>query len=157
LKHPAFGISVLILLVGSVSLYFVLPRNKPYQSQIALYLSHEPIKINFDFNPAKRELFSLNLNNLNLTKYNTLAFTLKKADAKEPISVRIEFVNSFKEKSEVFVKNIPLKWGDYKIDFTQFKNITKWDDMTGLVFSVEEWNATDKKGLVFIDNVRVTK
>ena len=123
----------------------------------ALYLVQDAAKINFNFDPAKRETFSLNLNNLNLTKYKTLGFTVRKTNPKDAISLRIEFTNRFNEKSEVYVKHISQKWSEQRINLSQFKNIADWQQMKLLVFSVEEWNAREKSGVLYIDDVRLIK
>lgn len=71
--------------------------------------------------------------------------------------MRVEIQSIFKERSEVYVKDIPGKWKEYSIDLTQFKNITEWAAMSGLIFTIEEWNSSNDKGVVFIDNVRFVK
>ena len=63
---------VLVLTFGAgSSLWLNFNKKASQSSQIALYLVQDAAKINFNFDPAKRETFSLNLNNLNLTKYKT--------------------------------------------------------------------------------------
>ncbi len=152
------------LFVASVSLVFVLGvllafnfSKRGLNSQTALVLEPDAVKLNFHFDPAKKELFSIALNNLNLSRYKTLAFSAKKVNYKKDIPLRIEFSNIFKEKSEQYVKNIPLKWEEFKIDLTKFKNVTDWSKMLKLDFVVEEWNVPEKKGVVYLDNIRFLK
>jgi hypothetical protein len=114
-------------------------------------------KINFHFNPAKKEIYSLNLNKLSMVRFKALGFSVKKANYFDRISLRVEFSNVYKEKSEVYFKDIPHKWETYTIKLSDFKSINDWTEMTDLVFSVEEWNAREKKGLVYLDNVRLIK
>lgn len=149
-----------IFFVFALSFVLVLssPRKKEaFTSEIALVLAPDPVKINFNFNPAKKEMYSLHLNNLDLDRFKALAFSLKKTNYRDSISLRIEFINSFKEKSEVYLKDIPAVWRDFKIDFSEFKNISDWSDMASLVVAVEEWNTKEKKGVVYIDNIRLLK
>ncbi len=149
---------VLVLTFGAgSSLWLNFNKKASQSSQIALYLVQDAAKINFNFDPAKRETFSLNLNNLNLTKYKTLGFTVRKTNPKDAISLRIEFTNRFNEKSEVYVKHISQKWSEQRINLSQFKNIADWQQMKLLVFSVEEWNAREKSGVLYIDDVRLIK
>ena len=155
LKNPFFVGTLAVIFIALSSLFFL--KTKSYPKEVALFLSNDAVKINFDFDPAKKESYTLNLNKLDLAKYKSLSFSVKKAAAPNPISLRIEFTNTFREKSEVYVKNIPSKWQEYKIDFSEFKSVNNWKEMASLSFSVEEWNAADKKGLVYIDNVRVMK
>ncbi len=147
---------VLFLGLSSILAY---PRlsNHNRASQTALFLFQDSAKINFNFDPAKKETFSLNLKQLNLNKYKTLAFALRKTNAKDIIALRVEFINRFNEKSEVYVKDISSKWTDHKIDFKQFAKMNDWEQMKTLNFSVEEWNAREKSGIVYIDNIRVLK
>ncbi len=147
----------LILLVGAGSGIIYFSRNKSLPSETALFILHDPAKINFNFNPAKKESFTISLNRLNLNSFKELAFSIKNTDKNGAVSLRIEFVNSFKEKSEVYVKNIPAKWQEFKMSFLDFKNITDWSEMQSVSFTVEEWNARKDKGIIYIDNVRFLK
>jgi len=147
---------VLILGIGSSIAYFnISGRNRP--AQIALFLYQDSTKLNFNFNPAKIESFSLSLNQLNLSKYKTLAFSVRKTNPKDTISLRVEFINRFNEKSEVYLKDIAGKWTDQKIDLNRFVKLSNWHQMKTLSFSVEEWNAREKSGIVYLDNIRVLK
>jgi hypothetical protein len=131
--------------------------SRNHQAQTALFLYQDPAKINFNFDPAKKETFSLNLKQLNLSRYKNLAFSARKLNPKDIIALRIEFVNRFNEKSEVYVKDIMGKWTGHDIDLARFAKINDWTQMKSLSFSVEEWNAKEKSGVVYIDNIRVTK
>jgi len=163
LKHYPKSILALIVL-GSLSILglgtaitypHIINHNK--SSQIALFLYQDAAKINFNFDPAKKEVFSLSLKQLNLSQYKALGFTVRKTNPKDVISLRIEFTNRFNEKSEIYIKNISSKWEDHKFDFSRFVKISDWQQMKTLAFSVEEWNAREKSGIVYLDNIRVLK
>jgi hypothetical protein len=147
---------VLLVSTGSAFIYFS-PKAKGLPSETALFILYDPAKINFNFNPVKKESFTINLNRLNLNRFKALAFSLKNTDKKDRVSLRIEFTNSFKERSEIYVKNIPEKWQDFKISLLDFKNIADWSEMKSVSFSVEEWNACKERGILYIDNVRFLK
>jgi len=150
--------AVLLFTFGAgSSLFYSFNKKTSHPSQIALYLVQDATKINFNFDPAKIETFSLNLNNLNLSGYKTLGFTVRKTNPRDAISLRIEFINRFNERSEIYVKHISQKWSEQRIDFSQFKNISNWQEMRMLAFSVEEWNAREKTGVLYIDDVRLIK
>ncbi|PIP21310.1 MAG: hypothetical protein COX40_00090 [Candidatus Omnitrophica bacterium CG23_combo_of_CG06-09_8_20_14_all_40_11] len=150
-----FFISIAATLFLATALLIILKEKNTFlNSEIALVVSPEVVKINFHFDPARKESYSLDLNKLNLKRFNTLAFSAKRANFKDNIALRIEFTNAFKEKSEVYLKDIPHRWHDYKISFPEFKNISDWSNMTGLAFIIEEWNVKEKKGIVYLDNVR---
>lgn len=139
-----------------VAMFVKFQNSKPFNSQTSLVLLHETAKINFNFDPAKKENYSLDLNKLNVSRFKSLEFSAKKANYNDKISLRVEFTNAFKEKSEVYVKDVPHKWQNYKIDISKFKNVSDWTEMSNLVFSVEEWNSREKKGIVYLDNIRLT-
>ena len=147
--------SVVVVCGSTLVLQAVLNKNKTRSSEVALVLSSEAVKINFNFDPAKKESYSLYLNKQNLNRFKALSFSVRKVDPKEAVNLRIEFINSFKERAEVYVRDIPARWGEYRIDFLQFRNITDWSSMTNLSFIVEAWNADQKHGVLYIDNIRL--
>ncbi len=147
---------LLVLGLGSGVAYSHLNyRNQ--NAQISLFLFQDTAKLNFNFDPAKKETFSLELKQLNLSKYKTLCFAARKVNPKDTIALKIEFINRFNEKAEVYVKDIPAKWTNHQVDLTRFAKINNWEQMKILSFSVEEWNAKEKSGIVYIDNIKVTK
>ena len=147
---------VMVLGLGSFVTYsHIKSYNQP--GQIALFLYQDTAKINFNFDPARKEVFSLDLKQLNLSRYKTLAFTIKKNNPKDIISLRVEFTNRFNEKSEFYIKDVSGKWLDKKIDFKSFAKMNDWTQMKELAFSVEEWNVRDKSGIVYLDNIRTLK
>jgi len=152
-----FFISIFFIVGLSIALLMSSKRSPPFNSEVALILSSDALKINFNFDPAKKEIYTLNLNNLDVSKYRTLAFSVKKVDLKDIISMRVEFTSAFKEKSVAYFKDIPHEWKEYRINFSDFKGISDWSDMIGLAFGIEEWNVNKKKGIVYIDNVRLLK
>jgi hypothetical protein len=147
---------VLVLGIGSLVTYsHVHSPSQP--GEIALFLHQDTAKINFNFEPAKKEIFSINLKQLNLSKYKTLGFSVRKTSSSDIISLRIEFVNRFNEKAEVYIKDISDKWVSHKIDLSSFVRLDNWTQMKELAFSVEEWNTREKSGIVYLDNIRILK
>ncbi len=155
-RKPLFIIGSCVL--GFTVIFFIyFSRNKSITYELALVLQPDAVKINFHFDPAKKEIYSLGLNKLDLTRYRALGFSAKKINLNDAVALRVEFASEFKEKSEVYFRDIPLKWQDYRIELSAFKNISDWSGMANLSFIVEEWNAKEKKGIVYIDNVRLLK
>lgn len=142
--------------LGSAITYFHINNLNP-KGQIALFLYQDTAKINFNFDPAKKETLSLNLKQSNLSKYKTLGFTVRKTNAKDIISLRVEFINRFNEKSEVYLKDISSKWTEQRLNFSRFTKINDWSQMKMLAFSVEEWNTREKSGVVYLDDIMVLK
>jgi hypothetical protein len=150
--------SVVVILLGFVSFVSLNKKDSVERaSEVALILYPDTAKINFNFNPAKKEVYSINLNRLSLSRYKTLAFGVKKSNFNDKVSLRVEFTNTFNEKANLYLKDIPSKWKDYRVDFSQFKDISYWGEMSSLAFIVEEWNAKDKKDVIYIDNIRVLR
>jgi len=155
-KNLIIGAILLFSLAGSGIIYYNINSRKP-DAQIALFLYQDTVKMNFNFDPAKKETFSLNLKQLNLAKYKSLSFAARKTNPKDVISLRVEFINRFNEKSEVYIKDVLNKWANHSIAFSRFAKINDWRQMKTLVFSIEEWNAREKSGIVYLDNIRVLK
>jgi len=152
-----FMVSLFIVIGLTTTLFSSLFKQRSLDSETALILQNGPAKINFNFDPAKKETYTLNLNRLNLTHSKILAFSARNMNPKDKVTLRVEFNNAFKEKSEIYVRNTPAKWQDFKIALSEFKNISDWSEITGLTFAVEEWNVAQRKGIVYIDNVRLLK
>jgi hypothetical protein len=157
-KYVLFLIPLIVVAAAIVVFAFRnKPKNRIINSSIIQLIQNEAIKINFDFDPTKKAIYSFDLNKLSLANFKTLEFALKKSEHRDNVSMRIEFTNSFKEKSEVYIKEVTEKWKDYKISLSDFKGINDWSQMLSLSFSVEEWNAADKKGTIYIDNVKLSR
>lgn len=163
-----FFISIAAIFLLTVSLIFSLTKNKslslaklennqPLNTELALVLQPDIAKLNFNFDPAKKESYTLFLNKLNIARFKALGFSVKNVDYQDNVTLRVEFSNIFKEKSEVYIKDISHKWQHYKIPLSDFKYISDWSEMLNLSFIVEEWNVRGKRGIVYIDNVRLLK
>jgi len=157
LFKPLFIVGIAGLFSLSVIFLVNFQKHKSPDSQIALLVSTDAAKINFNFNPAKKEVYSLNLNKLKMNRFKALEFSARSKNYQDNISLRVEFTNSFKEKSEVYVTGIPNKWHDYRINLADFKKISDWSEMSNLSFAVEEWNAKFDSGVVYLDNIKFLK
>ncbi len=129
----------------------------PPDSEIALILQPETVKINFNFNPAKKEAYTIKLNRLNLSRFRVLSFAARKTGYFNKINLKIELTSGFKEKSAVYIKDLPYKWQEYKINLADFKGIARLSQATSLSFIVEEWNAKEKNGIAYLDNISLLK
>jgi len=148
----------IVALLSVMSVFLVhLRNNKLLGSKIALVFAQEAVRMNFNFSPAKKESYTLNLNNLNFKPFRTLAFSVRKAEAQRNISLKIGLANSSRETSEMYVRNIPNSWQHYRINLSDFKGISNWSKISELSFVIEEWKVSSKKGVVYINNVRLLK
>ncbi len=153
-------LKIILTAISAVTLIFmtllsanIYNKNKHLNSHMALILQPDTVKINFNLDSAKKQAYSLRLNKMDLNKFKTLKFSVKKTNYRNNIALRVEFINAFKEKSEVYVKAVSNKWQEYKIALADFKNISDWSDMLDLSFIIEEWNTAEKGGAVYIDNI----
>jgi len=156
-KNLFFASSAVIAGLSIFIFVLFLNRTSSHNSEIALVIQPDPVKINFNFNPAKKEIFSISLNNLDVIHFKALAFQVKKVNYRNNISLRVEFINAFREKSELYIKDVGYRWQDYRIDLADFKNISDWTRMVNLAFIVEEWNTREKDGIVYLDNIRLLR
>lgn len=157
--YPGFlkGALSFILVAGVALILFKGIHKTANDSETALVFVPDAAKINYHFDPARKETFTIALNKLDMGRFRAVAFSAKKVNYANNIFLRIEFTNVFQEKSEIYLKDISSKWQDYRIDLSKFKNISDWSSMSELAFVVEEWNAQGKKGVVYIHNVRILK
>ena len=155
-RHLFFIIIALSIGVG-VFLVSSIKKNKPFGSEIALVISPDPVKINFHFYPAKKETFNIELNKLNVSHFRNLAFAVKSVNYRDNISLKVEFSNVYREKTGIYITGISNKWKEFTVSLSDFKRITDWSEMQNLTFSVEEWNTKEKKGMVYLDNIRLLK
>lgn len=157
LLNNLFIVSIFVVIGLTTTLFSFFPKKGSLDSETALILQNDPSKLNFNFDPAKKETYTINLNRLNLSRVKELAFSVRNMAPADKVTLRVEFTNGFKENSEIYLRGIPSKWQEFRIALAQFKNITDWSEMASLCFCVEEWNTSGKKGVVYIDNVRLLK
>jgi len=143
---------ILIVFFFKFILFFL-----PLEHRSSILLNHELIKINFNFDPVKKEIYTIYLNNLSLDGFKTLAFRLKKSQYLDNLHMKVEFVSSFNEVSLVYLKDIPYKWKEFRINLSDFKEIKNWSNMKELRFIIEEWNTAQKEGKLYIDDIRLIK
>lgn len=149
------GAGVIVVLGFFIVLSVASVKSNSLRSQTALIVCSDIVKINFHPGSAKKEIYSVDLNNLNLRKFKTLGFSLRKANYDDRISLKVELVNASGEKSEIYLNDMPsFKWQENKINLSQFKNIRDWSEVSSISFIVEDCSTKENKALVYIDNVR---
>jgi hypothetical protein len=103
-------------------------------------------------------VYSINLNKLDFARVKALGFSLRKANFKDNIILKVVLTNSAREQSVIYINEMPsYRWKDYKINLTEFKDISKWAEMSELSFIVETGLVQKDNGIVYIDNVRLLK
>jgi len=151
------------IIVAVIILLSIFPYNRHKLSLqepqgTSLVIAPNIVKINYTLEPGKEAVYSIDLNKLDLTSAKALAFSVRKANYKDNIILKAAFNNSLKEKSEISINDIPsYNWQDYKISLAEFKHISKWSGMGNLSFMVEPKSIQEKRGIVYIDNIKIIK
>jgi len=159
-KYPK-GLFILLLgILGVAFLLLIIPKSPSHKissdNKLSIVLVYEPVKINYNFDPTKKEIYDIELNNINLEKFKTLSFRIKKSSFDDIVHLKIEFVNKFNESSSVYLKDISNRWSEFKISLSDFK-ISNWSAVKKLMFIVEEWNTNNKTGKIYIDDIKISK
>lgn len=126
-----------------------------YHKQLALIIQPSAIKMNYNFESTKKEICSFDLKSMDLSRFKAVGFSARKAYPSDVVYLKVELANSFRERSGVYIKDLSNNWHDFRIALSDFKDIRNWYKMSELSFVVEEWNVKSKKGIVYIDNVKV--
>ena len=108
-------------------------------------------------NPAYNG-FWMGLNNLDASKYDNIAFWVK-GDAKTGYTTvfKIELKNAAKQVGRYYVTNVTDQWQEEVIPLSEFKGLTDASNLTEFVIVFEDRIASNKKGVVYIDDLRFTK
>jgi len=108
-------------------------------------------------NPAYNG-FWMFLQNLDASKYDNLAFRVK-GDAKTGYTTvfKVELKNTAKQVGRYYVTNVSDQWQDVVIPLKDFKGITDYSNLTEFVIVFEDRIASNKKGVIYVDDIRFTK
>ena len=108
-------------------------------------------------NPAYNG-FWMFLQNLDASKYDNIAFRVK-GDAKVGYTTvfKVELKNAAKQVGRYYVTNVTDQWQDVVIPLKDLKGITDYSNLTEFVVVFEDRIASNKKGVIYIDDLRFTK
>jgi len=149
-----FVVTAFIFAIFSLSVINLSHRKTSINDEFAFVIQPDAVKINYNFNSIKKEVYSIDLNHLNLARFKALGFSVRKTDANDIVYLRVELISAFNEVSEVYIKDIRSRWKSFKVAFADFKKISEWSDMARISFIVEEWNTKNKHGIVYIDEIK---
>lgn len=161
-----FILAALVSICAVTAFFLLYSQNKnkavksrpAISSELALVLQPGIVKINFNFEPIKKESYILNLHGLDLNRFKKIKFYVRKANFEDDISLNVEFTNAFNEASKIYLVDLSAyKWQEYRINLADFKNISDWTQMSLLSFNVQGSSSKAKKSIVYIDNIRVVK
>lgn len=108
-------------------------------------------------NPAYNG-FWMALNNLDGTKYDNLAIWVK-GDAKIGYTTvfKVELKNAAKQIGRYYITNVTDQWQEVVIPLSEFKGLTDLSTLTEFVIVFEDRIASNKKGVIYVDDIRLTK
>ena len=108
-------------------------------------------------NPAYNG-FWMFLQNLDASKYDNLTFWVK-GDPKVGYTTvfKVELKNVAKQVGRYYATNVTDQWQQIVIPLRDFKGITDLSNLTEFVIVFEDRIASNKKGVIYLDDVAFTK
>jgi len=102
--------------------------------------------------------FWMALRNLDVSKYDNLAFWLK-GDAKAGYTTvfKVELRNAGKQTGRCYVTSVTDQWQEAVMPLSEFKGLTDTSNLTDFVIVFEDKMASNKRGVIYIDDIRFTK
>jgi hypothetical protein len=108
-------------------------------------------------NPAYNGFWML-LQNMDASKYDNISFWVK-GDAKAGYTTvfKIELKNAAKQVGRYYVTNVTDQWQEIVVPLKDIKGITDFSNLTEFVIVFEDRIASNKRGVIYIDDLRFTK
>lgn len=117
------------------------------------------LKLEYDVdspNPAYNGFWT-KLEGENLSSYNALVFWVKgDPDAGYTTKFKVELKNEQGEVGRFVVSGISDKWTEIVVPFKDFKGISDFTNMSEFVIVFDDIVATDKEGVIYIDDIAFT-
>jgi hypothetical protein len=113
------------------------------------------MKITYDVDSPEYAFngYYVKLGNLDATEYKSITFWAKG----DPKKFKIELKNSISESSSVYVSAIPDKWQKIELPFSAFKGLTNISKLTEFVIVFEDIKTTPKTGILYLDDIALSK
>jgi len=108
-------------------------------------------------NPAYNGFWMM-LPNFDASKYDAVNFWVK-GDAKAGYTTvfKIELKNAAKQVGRYYVSNVSDQWQEISIPLSEFKGLIDKTALTEFVLVFEDRMASNKKGVLYIDDIRFVK
>ena len=108
-------------------------------------------------NPAYNG-FWMFMQNLDASKYDSVAFWVK-GDAKIGYTTvfKVELKNASKQVGRYYVTNVTDQWQEVVIPLKDFKGLSDLSNLTEFVIVFEDRIASNKKGVIYVDDLRFVK
>lgn len=100
----------------------------------------------------------MRLKNLDASKFDNLAFRVR-GDAKMGYTstFKVELRDALDQSSHHYVRGITDQWQDVVIPLKDFQGMSNFRKLKEFVIVFEDTTATVKRGVIYIDDVRLTK
>ena len=100
----------------------------------------------------------MRLQGLDASKFDTLAFRVK-GDARMGYTsaFKVELKDALGQSSHYYVRGISDQWQDIRLPLKDFAGMANLRGLKEFVIVFEDTTATAKKGVIYIDDVRLTK
>lgn len=108
-------------------------------------------------NPAYNGFWMM-LPNFDASKYDNLTFVVK-GDSKEGYTTvfKVELKNASKQIGRFYVSNVSDQWQQISIPLSGFKGLVDRSNLTELVIVFEDRMASNKKGIIYVDDFKFTR
>ena len=108
-------------------------------------------------NPAYNGFWMM-LPNFDATKYDALNLWVK-GDSKAGYTTvfKIELKNANKQMGRYYVSNVGDQWQEISIPLSEFKGLIDKSSLTEFVIVFEDRMASNKKGVLYVDDIRFVK
>ena len=161
-KRYALFLIMPIIAIPLIYLFLSYPAFKlfkPKTHALCISTGNEQIKIKYAFTNStlKKEGYALDISGLGLKDFKLLQFAARRLKNYGAANLRVELENEFKENASYYIKGISNNWRQWTIKLSDFKEITRWDNLMRMSFVVEEWNVSDNEDCIYIDDIRFVK
>ncbi len=128
---------------------FVLDNNVMYSLNKGIIT----IGYNFEDSFSPEKSFSFNVNDIDISKYKNIQFSIRGKEEGTPGVVKIVVENNKNERASYYVQGVGLEWKEHSIPLSEFRQITDWTDIKSISFVLEVWNVEKRKGIVLLEDI----
>lgn len=102
--------------------------------------------------------FWMRLENLDAAKFDNLAFRVKGDRRMGYTTVfKVELKDALDQSSHYYVRGVTDQWQDIVIPLKSFEGIANFTRLKEFVITFEDNSSTAKKGVIYLDDIRLTK
>ncbi|MEW6009256.1 MAG: hypothetical protein AB1629_06460 [Candidatus Omnitrophota bacterium] len=119
-----------------------------------------PLRLEYDFSQSseKIKIIALDLPLINLSDYDMLEFSLRGDKTKGFNSlIKIELESKRREKKDFYLRGVQSNWKIFKFPLRELIPLNSFSELSRISFIVEDWNAQNEKGRIFIDKIVFSK